>query len=186
MSQISNLNVSRIQLNTQTQSTTIDIKSLQNRLLRVCNVPATSASLPRISFFFSFLFLLLRPLTVLMKQTRQTVRAVKQSIFLDVYGTNLIVDWHSCLNSWQLNLNLCSKQLWTNYKVPAKKLNYMTKNQILHSFPTKFKFKMIDHVLLSAFPLLSACKGLLTLRNSYIYFSFLLHLNFDRHSTYTC
>ncbi len=35
--------------------------------------------------FFSFLFLL-RPFTVLMKQTRQMVRAVKQSIiFLDVY-----------------------------------------------------------------------------------------------------
>jgi hypothetical protein len=32
-------------------------------------VPATSASLPRVSFFFSFLFLLLRPLAVLMKQT---------------------------------------------------------------------------------------------------------------------
>jgi len=29
-----------------------------------------------------FLFLLLRPLTVLMKQTRQVVRAIKQSIFL--------------------------------------------------------------------------------------------------------
>jgi hypothetical protein len=55
-------------------------------LLKVCYVPATSASLPRVSFFFSFLFLLLRPLTVLMKQTRQAVRAVKQSIFLDVYG----------------------------------------------------------------------------------------------------
>jgi hypothetical protein len=33
-----------------------DIKSLQNRLLKVCYVPATSASLPRVSFFFSFLF----------------------------------------------------------------------------------------------------------------------------------
>jgi hypothetical protein len=63
----------------------IDIESLKNRLLKVCYVPATSASLPRVSFFFSFLFLLLRPLTVLMKQTRQAVQAVKQSIFLDVY-----------------------------------------------------------------------------------------------------
>ncbi len=34
----------------------IDIKSLQNRLLKVCYVPATSAGLPRVSFFFSFLF----------------------------------------------------------------------------------------------------------------------------------
>ncbi len=60
---------------------TIDIKSLQNRLLKVCYVPATSAGLPRVSFFFSFLFLLLQPLTVLMKQTRQAVSAVKQSIY---------------------------------------------------------------------------------------------------------
>ncbi len=56
----------------------IDIKSLQNRLLKVCYVPATSAGLPRVSFFFSFLFLLLQPLTVLMKQTRHAVHAVKQ------------------------------------------------------------------------------------------------------------
>jgi hypothetical protein len=35
---------------------TIDIESLQNRLLKVCYVPAASASLPRVSFFFSFLF----------------------------------------------------------------------------------------------------------------------------------
>ncbi len=48
----------------------IDIESLQNRLLKVCYMPATSASLPRVSFFYSFLFLLLRPLTVLMKQIR--------------------------------------------------------------------------------------------------------------------
>ncbi len=40
-------------------------------------MPATSASLLRVSFFFSFLFLLLPPLTVLMKQTRW----LKQSIF---------------------------------------------------------------------------------------------------------
>jgi len=48
-------------------------------------VPATSAGLPRVSFFFSFLYLLLQPLTVQMKQTRQAVHAIKQSIFLDVY-----------------------------------------------------------------------------------------------------
>jgi hypothetical protein len=29
---------------------------VQNRLLKVCYVPATSASLPRVSSFFSFLF----------------------------------------------------------------------------------------------------------------------------------
>jgi hypothetical protein len=61
----------------------------QNRLLKVCFVPATSAILPRVSFFFSFLFLLQWPFTVLIKQTRQVVCAIKQSIFLDVYGTSL-------------------------------------------------------------------------------------------------
>jgi len=35
-------------------SATIDIESFQNRLLKVCYVPATSASLLRVSFFFSF------------------------------------------------------------------------------------------------------------------------------------
>ncbi len=43
-------------------------------------MPATSAGLKRLSFFF-FLFLL-QPLTVLIKQTRQAVRAIKQSILL--------------------------------------------------------------------------------------------------------
>jgi hypothetical protein len=38
-----------------------------------------------IGFFFVFL---LEPFTVLMKQTRQAEWAVKQSIFLDVYGSN--------------------------------------------------------------------------------------------------
>ncbi len=52
-----------------------------NRLLKVCYVPTTSAVL--IAFFSSFL---LRPLTVLMKQTRQLVHAIKQSNYLDVYG----------------------------------------------------------------------------------------------------
>jgi hypothetical protein len=53
----------------------------QNRLLKVCYVPATSASLPRVNFFFSFLFLVQWPFTVLIKQTRQAVRAVKQSLY---------------------------------------------------------------------------------------------------------
>ncbi len=56
----------------------IDIKSLQNRLLKVCYVPVISASLSRL-LFLSFLQW---PLTVLMKQTRQAVRAFKQSILL--------------------------------------------------------------------------------------------------------
>ncbi len=53
----------------------IAIESIQNRLLKVCYVPATSAGLPRPLF-------LLRSLTVLMKQTRQAVPAGKQSILL--------------------------------------------------------------------------------------------------------
>ena len=57
----------------------IDIESVQNRLLKVCYVPAPSTGLPRHLF-------LLCPLTVLMKQTRQPVCAIKQSIYLDVYG----------------------------------------------------------------------------------------------------
>ncbi len=63
----------KISLNYQlTQSliqSTINIKSLQNRLLKVCYVPATSAGRNRLLF--------LRPLTVLMKQTMQTECAVK-------------------------------------------------------------------------------------------------------------
>jgi hypothetical protein len=47
----------------------------------VCYVPATSAVL--ISLFSSFL---LQPLTVIMRQTRQPVCAIKQSINLAVYG----------------------------------------------------------------------------------------------------
>jgi hypothetical protein len=53
----------------------IDIESLQNRLLKVCYVPATSAGRARLLF-------LLQPLAVLMKQIRQAVCAVKQTILL--------------------------------------------------------------------------------------------------------
>jgi hypothetical protein len=35
---------------------TIDIESHQNRLLKVCYLPAASAGFPRVSFFFSFFF----------------------------------------------------------------------------------------------------------------------------------
>jgi hypothetical protein len=66
--------------------------SLHNRLLNVCYVPATSTCLNRLLFFF-----LLQPLTVLMKQTRQAVRAVKQSILL------------RCL--WLVQFNLSKKQI---------------------------------------------------------------------------
>ncbi len=49
----------------------IDIK--RNRLLKFCCVPTTSAA---------FLTLLLHPLTVLMRQTRQAERAINQYIIL--------------------------------------------------------------------------------------------------------
>jgi hypothetical protein len=50
-------------------------------LLKICCVPAASAGLPSVSFFFSFLFLLQWPFTALMKQTRQALHAIKQSIY---------------------------------------------------------------------------------------------------------
>jgi hypothetical protein len=48
------------------------------KVLKVCYLPATSAGLARVSFSF---FLLLWPLTVLMKQTKQVVHSVKQSLY---------------------------------------------------------------------------------------------------------
>jgi hypothetical protein len=51
---------------------------VHNRLLKVCYVPTTSASLSRLLF----LFFLQWPLTVLMKQTRQAVHAFKQPSLL--------------------------------------------------------------------------------------------------------
>jgi hypothetical protein len=56
-------------------------RKFQNRLLKACCVPATSTGLPRVSFYFHFIFLLQWPFTVLIKQTRQAVHAVKQSIY---------------------------------------------------------------------------------------------------------
>jgi hypothetical protein len=60
----------------------IGIERRKNRLLKFCYVPATSAAHNRLLFFL----FLLRPFTVLMKQTRQAVCTAKQSIFLNVYG----------------------------------------------------------------------------------------------------
>jgi hypothetical protein len=65
--------------------TAIDIERRKNRLLKFCYVPATSTAHNRLLFFS----LLLQTFTVLMKQTRQAVHAIKQSIiFLDVYGNS--------------------------------------------------------------------------------------------------
>jgi hypothetical protein len=49
---------------------------------------------------FFFFFLLMQPLTVLTNQTRQAVHAIKQSIYLDVYG----------LAPWTYVLQLFSSQ----------------------------------------------------------------------------
>ncbi len=58
-------------------------------------------------------FFLLRPLTVLMKQARQPVRAIKQSIYLDVYGpepsTSLRYLWQSIF------LNACDLRFCCQY-----------------------------------------------------------------------
>ena len=56
--------------------TNIDIESHKNRLLKVCYVPATSAHLPRLLF----IYFLLQQLTILMKQTKQVVHTLNQSI----------------------------------------------------------------------------------------------------------
>jgi hypothetical protein len=85
----------------------MDIKS-KDRLPKICNVPATSSGPPRLLF-------LLQKLTVLMRQTKQAVCAIKQSILLrclwfgltylismdstciiDVYGLDFIIS-HPCI-----------------------------------------------------------------------------------------
>jgi hypothetical protein len=45
---------------------------------------------PHPKLFFLFM---LRPFTVLMRQTRQAVRAIKQSISLDVYALFILVEY---------------------------------------------------------------------------------------------
>ncbi len=56
----------------------IDIeRRRKNRLLKVCYVPTHSAT-----FLAFFSFFVLWPLTVLMRQTRQAVCTIKQSILL--------------------------------------------------------------------------------------------------------
>jgi hypothetical protein len=70
---------------------TIDIER-KYRLFKVCYVPTTSTA-----FFLSFL---LRPLTVLMRQTRQMVRTINQSIF------------HRCLWFWLTFALPSSSEKW--------------------------------------------------------------------------
>ncbi len=67
-------------------------------------MPATSAAHNRLLF-------LLRPFTVLMKQTSQSVRAVKQSIFLDVY------------EFYSLNVLILDEKCYLRYLVCPRKSN---------------------------------------------------------------
>jgi hypothetical protein len=83
---------------------TIDIQSLQNILLNVCYVAATSTGLGRLLFFFAAA---INTLTVLMKLTRQVVCAVKQSIFLDVYAFLLNSSYHNKVNLVVINKLVC-------------------------------------------------------------------------------
>jgi hypothetical protein len=55
--------------------TTIDVESLQYRLLKVCYVPTTSAGLPRLLFFAAAIY-------NSNEANKQGVRGVKQSILL--------------------------------------------------------------------------------------------------------
>ena len=63
--------------------------SKKYRLLKFCYVPATSAARNRLLFFL----FLLRPFTVLMKQTRQVVRAIKLSIFFRCLCAHVCAGW---------------------------------------------------------------------------------------------
>jgi hypothetical protein len=62
----------------------IDIKSFQNRLLKVCYVSATKDPSSKASFYFIFLW----PLIVLMKQTRQA-RLCKYKLLYRTYKRTL-------------------------------------------------------------------------------------------------
>ncbi len=88
----------------------IDIESLQNRLLKVCYVPTASASIPRVSFFFYFIFLFLQPLTVLMKHNKVPF---KQSIFLDVYDLGIFFQIYFLLHDYSLHLKFFFVKTWT-------------------------------------------------------------------------
>ncbi len=76
-------------------------------------MPATSAAHNRLLFFF----FLLRPFTVLIKKTR----AVKQSVFLDVYDVGSqkrpsYENFWSCLHSFSVHGWLGGGGIWNNVK----------------------------------------------------------------------
>ncbi len=59
----------------------IDIKSLQNRLLRVCYVPASSPGLSRVSLLFSLLFFVAAAINITNEANKAGSTGVKQSIY---------------------------------------------------------------------------------------------------------
>jgi hypothetical protein len=69
-----------------------DVKR-NNGMLKVCYVPATSAT-----FLAYFLFFLMWQLTVLMKLTMQAVHAVEESIFLRCMVKSEFVKFLSLMN----------------------------------------------------------------------------------------
>jgi hypothetical protein len=86
----------------------------QNRLLNVCYVPATSASLPRVNFFFSFLFLLQWTFTVLIKQTRQTVCVPLSSLYIIRCLCSYLYAFNRYPLVWPLMKELISLKMFTN------------------------------------------------------------------------
>jgi len=78
---------------------------MKNRLLKVCYVLATCAGHPRLLFFL----FLVRPLTVLMKQTRQAGRALKQSISLRTL-CYLVIETSHCSSWCKRDINFAAKK----------------------------------------------------------------------------
>ncbi len=72
---------------------------MKNRLLKVCYVPTTSAGLPRLLF-------VKRPLTELMKQTRQAGCAIEQSILLRCLCYHVCDEFVSPIHSIDINREL--------------------------------------------------------------------------------
>ncbi len=107
--------------------------SKKYRLLKFCYVPATSAACNRLLFFL----FLLRLLTVLMKQTRQVVRTIKQSIFL------------RCL--WQTEMKL---QHWAGIE-QVKNTNIKIYLNTFSSKPDPYRPKMMQSPLLQQIDFLS-------------------------------
>ncbi len=105
----------------------IDIKSLQNRLLKVCYVPATSGSLSRLLFIF-----LRWLLTVLMKQTRQAVCTFKQSILLRYQWW--VTKKKKVLQHWGQKTTV-----WIQKLYPGAGLTWKSKNPDFDSISKWFK-----------------------------------------------